>query len=90
MQSLRLRIVFFYFFFHHFEKQIISPGLKCGKCICALREELPGGGWGCPPRQGMSLLSSALNFRALNASSKRNLPCPSWKNPGVSVQQPKD
>lgn len=76
MQSLRLRIVFFYFFFHHFEKQIILPGVKYGKCSCAFREELPGGGWGCSPRHRMSLLSSALNFRAFSAASKRNLPSP--------------
>lgn len=76
MQSLRLRIVFF---FHHFEKQIILPGLKYGKCSCTFREELPGGGWGCSPRQRMSLLSSALNSRVLNASSKRNLSYPSQK-----------
>lgn len=42
MQSLRLRIVFF---FLHFEKQIILPGLKYENCSCARREELPGGGW---------------------------------------------
>lgn len=49
MQSLWLRIVFF---FLHFEKQIILPGLKYGNCGCACREELPGGGLrGCAPRQ---------------------------------------
>lgn len=69
MQSLGLRIVFFLL---HFEKQIILPGLKDGSCRCACREELPGGGWGCPPRQELSRLDCALNDRVLSGSSRRN------------------
>jgi len=72
MQSLRLRIGYF---FVHFEKHIILPGLKYGNCSCACREELPRGELGrCPPRQKMSVLDCTLNNRALSGSSKRNLP----------------
>lgn len=76
MQSLRLRIVFF---FLHFEKQIILPGLKYGNCSCACREELPGGGLGggvssYPEQQGIKWFKQEKSFLTL------------IKNKGVSLQ----